>query len=63
VKAADLPWLQGTAQQDKKDSRRLLWITVGMMVLGLFAIAWLQARTAAAKQSRAASVEVESRGR
>jgi hypothetical protein len=44
VKAKDLPWIRGTALQDKKDDRRLFFISVLLMVAGLAAIFWLQAR-------------------
>ena len=63
VRASDLPWIRGTSQQDAKDDRRLFWITIGMMVLGLAVIVVFQLRTDAAKRARAARPAVESRGR
>ncbi|GAC1348239.1 MAG: hypothetical protein NVS2B9_03280 [Myxococcales bacterium] len=42
VKAADLPWIRGAREGDRKDDRRLLWLTVGLMVLGLCAVLWVQ---------------------
>ena len=62
LRAADLPWIRGTAQQDAHDNRRLFWITIGMMVLGLLAILWMQARTAAAKRALPPRPAVESHG-
>ena len=62
VRAADLPWIRGTSQQDAKDDRRLFWIIILMMVLGLLVIVWFQVRTDASKRARAARPAVESRG-
>jgi len=63
VPAAELPWIRGTSQQDKSDSRRLFWITLGLMVLGLLAVLWIQARAGAAGRAPGARPGVESRGR
>jgi len=56
VAAADLPWIRGTALDEKQDNRRLFGLTLGLMVAGLLAIVWLQAHYAGkAKQSPAAA--------
>jgi hypothetical protein len=47
VKAAELPWIRGTREDDKRDGRRLFWLTLGLMVLGLCAALWVQAHPAA----------------
>ena len=46
VAAADLPWIRGTALDEKQDNRRLFGLTLGLMVAGLIAIAWMQAHYA-----------------
>jgi hypothetical protein len=43
VPVAELPWIRGMAQDDRSDNRRLLWITVALMALGLLAAIWVQA--------------------
>jgi hypothetical protein len=43
VPVAQLPWIQGMAVEKKKDNRRLLWITLGMMVLGLIGVFYIEA--------------------
>jgi GYF domain 2 len=45
VAASELPWLRATATEAKKDGRRLVWITVLLMVLGLCGALFLQGRT------------------
>jgi len=47
VRAADLPWIHGMAVQNKRDSRRLLWITLAMMLLGLLGVLWIQSHAPA----------------
>jgi len=42
VPASQLPWIHGTAQENKRDSKRLLWLTLAMMVLGLLGVLWIQ---------------------
>jgi hypothetical protein len=42
VAASDLPWLRASGIEAKKDSRRLVWITVALMVLGLCAALFVQ---------------------
>jgi len=42
VRAGELPWIAGMASDARKDGRRLTWITVAMMVLGLLGILWIQ---------------------
>jgi hypothetical protein len=41
VAAADLPWIRGTALDEKQDNRRLLGLTLGLMLVGLAAIVWM----------------------
>src|SRR5712671_189560 len=35
VRAAELPWIEGMARERKRDGRRLFWITLILMLLGL----------------------------
>ena len=46
VAARDLPWIRGTALDEKQDNRRLFGLTLGLMVAGLIAILWMQAHYA-----------------
>jgi hypothetical protein len=63
VKAAELPWIRGLREGDKRDDRRLFWLTLGLMVLGLCAVFWLQAHPAAiAKRAQLGSSGVQFRG-
>ena len=42
VRAADLPWISGTTADNTKDSRRLVWVTVALMIVGLALVLYLQ---------------------
>ena len=42
VPAAELPWIQGMVVERKRDGRRLFWITLSLMLLGLLGALWLQ---------------------
>ena len=42
VPAGQLPWIEGMALEDRRDNKRLFWITVAMMVLGLLGVLWIQ---------------------
>jgi len=53
VRAADLPWISGTTADNSKDSRRLVWVTVVLMMLGLCLVMYLQ-RTARGRARPAA---------
>ena len=43
VRAADLPWIHGMLADRKRDGRRLLWITLALMLAGLAGALWIQA--------------------
>ena len=47
VRARELPWIHGMHRDTKRDNRKLLWITLAMMVLGLFGVFWIQSHSAA----------------
>jgi hypothetical protein len=47
VPASQLPWIHGMTQDNKRDSKRLLWITLAMMVLGLLGVLWIQSHAGA----------------
>jgi hypothetical protein len=51
VPAAELPWIHGMAVERKRDNKRLLWITLAMMLLGLLGVVYIEthARQIAAK--------------
>jgi hypothetical protein len=42
VRAADLPWIHGMAMESKRDGRRLFWITLVLMLIGLAGVVWIQ---------------------
>jgi hypothetical protein len=46
VRAMDLPWIAGMHHETKRDNKRLLWITLAMMVLGLLGVFWIQSHSA-----------------
>ena len=43
VPAGELPWISGMARERRRDNKRLFWITLAMMLLGLLAVLWIQA--------------------
>jgi hypothetical protein len=45
VRAQDLPWIHGMAMETKRDNKRLFWITLLMMVLGLIGVIWIQSHS------------------
>src|ERR1700709_1468372 len=45
VPAGNLPWIQGMAVERKKDNKRLFWITIGMMILGLAGVFYIEAHS------------------
>ena len=46
VRAADLPWIHGMHLAARKDSKRLFWITLALMLLGLAGVVWVQSHSA-----------------
>ncbi|HYZ88617.1 MAG TPA: DUF4339 domain-containing protein [Myxococcales bacterium] len=42
TKAGELPWIRGMRVQGRRDSRRLLWLTLSLLVLALFGAFWIQ---------------------
>ena len=42
VPAAELPWIHGMTADTKVDNRRLIWITVVLMILGLAGALYIQ---------------------
>jgi len=47
VRAQDLPWIHGMHMETRRDNKRLLWITLAMMVLGLLGVLWIQSHPGA----------------
>jgi hypothetical protein len=50
VRAADLPWIHAMVVDRKRDGRRLFWLTLALMLLGLAAVLWIQAHAGAVVQ-------------
>ncbi len=46
VRADELPWIRGSALDDKRDGRRLFGVTLVMMILGLLGVFYIQGRAA-----------------
>ena len=42
VPAAELPWIRGMAVERRRDGRRLFWITLALMALGLAGVLFIQ---------------------
>jgi hypothetical protein len=42
VPAGQLPWISAMREQGHKDNRRLFFITLAMMIVGLAAAIWIQ---------------------
>jgi hypothetical protein len=42
IPAAELPWIRGMAVERKRDGRRLFWITLALMALGLAGVLFIQ---------------------
>ena len=42
VPAAELPWIRGSRLDARRDNRRLMWITLALMVVGLLAVLYVQ---------------------
>jgi hypothetical protein len=47
VRAGDLSWIQGMLVDRKRDGRRLFWLTLALMLLGLAGVLWIQAHAGA----------------
>lgn len=46
VRARDLPWIHGMHLETKRDNKKLFWITLAMMVLGLLGVLFIQSHSA-----------------
>jgi len=44
VPANELPWISSMHEQGRKDNRRLFFITLAMMVVGLVAALWIKSQ-------------------
>jgi hypothetical protein len=42
VPAGELPWIRGMHADKRTDNKRLFWITLAMMIVGLVIVLWLQ---------------------
>jgi hypothetical protein len=47
IPAAELPWIRGMTVERKRDGRRLFWITLALMALGLAGVIWIQSHAGA----------------
>src|SRR5216684_9247549 len=55
IPAADLPWIRGMNLEKRADNKRLFWITLAMMLLGLLGVLWIKAHAGAADRRAAAA--------
>jgi hypothetical protein len=42
VPAGELPWIRGMKVERRRDNKRLLWITLAMMALGLAGVLYIE---------------------
>ena len=42
VRVGELPWIRGMSVERRRDNKRLLWIVVAMMILGLIGVVFIQ---------------------
>ena len=42
VRAGDLSWIRGMTLERRRDNKRLFWITVALMLVGLAGVFWIQ---------------------
>ncbi|HUJ26923.1 MAG TPA: hypothetical protein VLW85_12945 [Myxococcales bacterium] len=47
VPAAELPWIAGMRREARSDNRRLLWITLVLMLAGLAGVLYVQSHASA----------------
>ena len=50
VRAGDLPWIHGMLVDRKRDGRRLFWLTLALMLVGLAGVLWIQAHSGSVAQ-------------
>ena len=50
IPASDLPWIHGMLVERKRDGRRLFWLTLALMLLGLGGVLWIQRHAGAVAQ-------------
>lgn len=62
VHARDLPWIHGMHLETKRDNKKLFWITLAMMVLGLVGVFWIQSHSATVAGRTGATKEQGERG-
>ena len=44
IRVAELPWIRGMAVAREHDNKRLFWITLAMMLLGLVLVIFIQSK-------------------
>ena len=59
VRADELPWIRGSAIDAKHDQKRLLGVTIVMMILGLLGALYIEARAAAAPKKKLSPAAVK----
>jgi len=47
IPAAELPWIRSMTSAKRADSKRLFWITLALMLLGLLGVFWIQSHAGA----------------
>ena len=56
VRAADLPWIAGMRREARSDNKRLLWITLVLMVAGLAGVLYVQSHASKLVKRSSAAV-------
>ena len=54
VRPGELPWIHGIAVERRRDNRRLVWIAVALMVLGLAGVLFIESRAGAVARKSSA---------
>lgn len=56
VPAGELPWIAGMRREARSDSRRLMWITLVLMIVGLAGVLYVQSHASKLVQRSSAAV-------
>src|SRR5690349_13785573 len=56
VRAADLPWIAGMRREARSDNKRLMWITLVLMVAGLAGVLYVQSHASKLVKRSSAAV-------
>ena len=56
VPAGELPWIAGMRREARSDNKRLMWITLALMVIGLAGVLYVQSHASKLVQRSGAAV-------